>query len=79
MEGLRYPKILDHVRYCVLLYAILALVGYFFVVLPGVEDGAGSAIAFMVFVSAGCAILINALMLAWQRRRFAGMGSRGGS
>jgi divalent metal cation (Fe/Co/Zn/Cd) transporter len=61
----------------VLPYAILAIVGYIFFALPSVEDGAGLAVAFMVLVSAGCAILFNAVMLAWQRRRFVSVRSGG--
>jgi hypothetical protein len=75
LEGLRQPKLTDHLRHCAYLYIFFILLsavlipdyieglrlGY-----PGVETPAQ-----VVWLVAALAILIDALVLTWHRWRFA--------
>ena len=81
LEGLRQPKIVDHVRHCAILYAllVLALVGALWVFSSGLTPGPGAAVVFVVFVSAACAVSSDAVVLLWQRRRFDHATSGGAS
>lgn len=72
IEGLRRPRIVDHVRHCAIPYAVLVfmLVQALRVLSDLRPGGAAAAAGSVVFISVGCAVTTNALVLFWQRRRF---------
>ncbi len=74
LERLRRPTMRDHLRHCVVLYAILLILvvklitTYQNSAAHGVSLGYGLAVTALFAV--GYAISIDAAILAWQRRRF---------
>ena len=74
VERLAAPTVLDHLRHCALLYALLCglvfllTVSYANQAAHGISLGYGAAV--VVFLTAGYATLIDALVWVWSRRRF---------
>lgn len=74
LERLRRPTIRDHLRHCVALYTILAIL--LVTLIATYENSAahgislGYGLAVTAFFAIGYAISIDATMLAWLRRRF---------
>ncbi|HEV2093337.1 MAG TPA: hypothetical protein VGR18_09265 [Rubrobacter sp.] len=70
LEELAQPTILDHLRRCALLYLILVPLGVVLLAFANFGDpGGGGALATMLCVAAGCAIVIDASLLFVVRRR----------
>ncbi|QIN82477.1 hypothetical protein GBA63_07325 [Rubrobacter tropicus] len=73
LEGLRRPRIVDHLRRCALLYALFVPLSALLVALVDFGDpGGGGSLAIMLCFAAGYAILVDTVLLLFVVRRRSG-------
>ena len=70
LEQTLRPALSDHLRHCALLYATLSLLGVSWAKFFYSGGVAIAPVEFAVFFHTGLAILTNALVLLYRRRRF---------
>ena len=71
LEELRQPTVLDHLRRCAVFYLVFVPLGVALIAFVDLGDpGGGGALATMLCVAAGYAILIDASLLFLVRTRF---------
>ncbi len=79
LEEISRPRLLDHLRHCVLLYGLLlaglvvTTLSYQRELAAGYTQPAGPGASVILWVT-GCAILMNLLALLWRRSRSDGSG-----